>query len=228
MGVDADPTVATEQILEALTAHRVAHGLPRPGRRPVLHLQRRAGPGRRGGAGGREAAATPAATISNAMHVRRRSLQVLPLRPAAPPTDAWSCPAAIRIDGAHLVFVSNVDPWTYLGNTPIRTNPGTSPTTGLGVFAADQHGVPAGPAGRRRRSSAAGPAARPKHIVRADDEAWATVRCTRARRLADGWRLPGRKDRSQVHLCPEGASVSSVMPTCGPTMRRASSSPILV
>jgi diacylglycerol kinase family enzyme len=40
------------------------------------------------------------------------------------------------VSNCFLVFVSNVDPWTYLGDRPIRTNPGTSPEGGLGVFAA--------------------------------------------------------------------------------------------
>ena len=36
------PTVATEQILEALVRHRVTHRVAGPGQRPVLHVQRRA------------------------------------------------------------------------------------------------------------------------------------------------------------------------------------------
>lgn len=35
----------------------------------------------------------------------------------------------------HSVFVSNTDPWTYLGSTPVRMSPETSFDTGLGVFA---------------------------------------------------------------------------------------------
>lgn len=37
-------------------------------------------------------------------------------------------------EGLHMVFVTNTDPWTYLGNRPVRTNPGTSFYRGLGVF----------------------------------------------------------------------------------------------
>ena len=51
-------------------------------------------------------------------------------------------PGREPITGVHLVFVSNVDPWTYLGNRPIRTNPGTSVSTGLGVFALTSMSVP--------------------------------------------------------------------------------------
>lgn len=39
------------------------------------------------------------------------------------------------IDQLHSVFVSNTDPWTYLGSRPVRMSPDTSFDTGLGVFA---------------------------------------------------------------------------------------------
>ncbi|QIZ34531.1 diacylglycerol kinase family protein [Saccharopolyspora sp. ASAGF58] len=35
----------------------------------------------------------------------------------------------------HSVFISNADPWTYLGSRPVRMSPDTSFDTGLGVFA---------------------------------------------------------------------------------------------
>ena len=34
----------------------------------------------------------------------------------------------------HTAFVTNTDPWTYLGSRPVRMNPDTSFDTGLGVF----------------------------------------------------------------------------------------------
>ena len=39
------------------------------------------------------------------------------------------------VSGLHSVFVSNTDPWTYLGSRPVRMSPETSFDTGLGVFA---------------------------------------------------------------------------------------------
>lgn len=39
------------------------------------------------------------------------------------------------VTGLRLVFVSNTDPWTYLGDRPIHLNRGASLDTGLGVFA---------------------------------------------------------------------------------------------
>ncbi|GAB3277636.1 diacylglycerol/lipid kinase family protein [Parasphingorhabdus pacifica] len=38
------------------------------------------------------------------------------------------------VEGVHTAFISNTDPWTYLGSRPIRMNPDTTFDTGLGVF----------------------------------------------------------------------------------------------
>ncbi|CAM05595.1 diacylglycerol kinase family enzyme [Saccharopolyspora erythraea NRRL 2338] len=38
------------------------------------------------------------------------------------------------VTGLHTAFVTNTDPWTYLGPRPVRMNPETSFDTGLGVF----------------------------------------------------------------------------------------------
>jgi len=44
-------------------------------------------------------------------------------------------PGQETVTGVHLAFVSNTDPWTYLGARPLRLNPGCSFDGGLGVFA---------------------------------------------------------------------------------------------
>jgi diacylglycerol kinase family enzyme len=44
-------------------------------------------------------------------------------------------PGQERIDGLRLVFVSNTDPWTYLGSRPVRLNPEAGFEDGLGLFA---------------------------------------------------------------------------------------------
>lgn len=38
------------------------------------------------------------------------------------------------VDGLHTAFVSNTDPWTYLGSRPIRMNPDVTFDNGLGLF----------------------------------------------------------------------------------------------
>lgn len=173
VGVDPDPTAATEQILEALASHRQpkAVSVGRAGRR---YFTFNAGMGldaevvrlveERRAAG---------ATISNALHVRE-ALRAYrdPARKQAPLT--VTLPGDDPIEGCELAFVSNVDPWTYLGSRPIRTNPGTSADRGLGVFVARSLGLPtilrtfpqllrpgSGPRGRS--------------IIRADDVAWVRV-----------------------------------------------------
>ncbi|MDR7301266.1 diacylglycerol/lipid kinase family protein [Haloactinomyces albus] len=39
------------------------------------------------------------------------------------------------ISGLHTAFISNTNPWTYLGHRPVHANPETTFDTGLGVFA---------------------------------------------------------------------------------------------
>lgn len=39
------------------------------------------------------------------------------------------------VPGVRLGLVCNTDPWTYLGNRPVRTNPGCGETDGLALFA---------------------------------------------------------------------------------------------
>ncbi|MBE7161420.1 MAG: diacylglycerol kinase family lipid kinase [Williamsia herbipolensis] len=39
------------------------------------------------------------------------------------------------VDGVHFAFVSNANPWTYIGERPVWTNPDTGYATGLGLFA---------------------------------------------------------------------------------------------
>lgn len=47
------------------------------------------------------------------------------------------------VEAARTVFVSNTDPWSYLGNRPIRLNPGSSFDGGLGVLALRSMWAPA-------------------------------------------------------------------------------------
>jgi diacylglycerol kinase family enzyme len=133
IGLDPDPTVATEQILEAL-AHRRTRRVSL-GKADNRYFTFNAGLGM-DAAVVEEVEKLRAAgkTISNSMHVREmlklyfktdRSTGGLRLEiPGQPP-----------VSGIHLAFVSNVDPWTYLGSRPVRTNPGTTIDGGLGVFA---------------------------------------------------------------------------------------------
>jgi diacylglycerol kinase family enzyme len=133
IGLNPDPTEATEQILEALATKRIRK--VSLGKADDRYFTFNAGLGM-DAAVVEEVEKQRAAgkKISNAMHVRE--LLKLYLR-----TDRSHGPLLVEIAGqspisdVHLAFVSNVDPWTYLGNRPVRTNPGTSTERGLGVFA---------------------------------------------------------------------------------------------
>jgi len=45
------------------------------------------------------------------------------------------------IDGLHMALVTNCDPWTYLGNTPLSPTPQASFATGLDVYARTRMGA---------------------------------------------------------------------------------------
>ena len=58
------------------------------------------------------------------------------LRPAhGQPLLTVELPGREPIEGLKLAFVSNTDPWTYLGTRPIHLNPGSTFDRGLGLFA---------------------------------------------------------------------------------------------
>ncbi|MEV6770417.1 diacylglycerol kinase family protein [Nocardia sp. NPDC051030] len=79
-------------------------------------------------------AATPArylrATVKQFFRQQRRDPQV-----------RLDIPGHEEVTDVHYAFVTNTSPWTYLDNTPVRTNPGTSFESGLGVFAMRTMGV---------------------------------------------------------------------------------------
>lgn len=173
LGIDADPTLATEQILDALARqHTRTVSLGRAGER---YFTFNAGLGL-------DAEAVHAvedrrhagSAISNAMHVRMTILKYLQ-SDRRHPRLTLELPGRDPITDVHLVFVSNVDPWTYFGNRPVRTNPGTSASSGLGVFALTSMGIPT--TIRASTELLSGRSGGSRHIIRVSDEPWATVRC---------------------------------------------------
>ncbi len=134
MGMDTDPVLATEQILEAL----IVRQQPR-----VISLGRVDGRYFTFNAGfGLDAEVVKAVedlratgrAISNVLHVRKAVSRYFR-------SDRRRPRLTLQVDdqppreGVHLVFVSNVDPWSYFESRPVRTNPGTSSDGGLGLFA---------------------------------------------------------------------------------------------
>lgn len=78
--------------------------------------------------------ATPArylrTTVSRFLHAKGNA-----------PTVTVEVPGHDPVDEVHYAFVTNSSPWTYLEDRPLRTNPGTSFETGLGVFAMRSMGL---------------------------------------------------------------------------------------
>lgn len=140
LGIEADPTAATEQILHAL-----AHGLPgRPislGLADDRYFTFNAGLGMDAEVvQAVEDVRAKGKKITNFMHVRKSVGTVL-RADRRHPRLKLTLPGEQPCD-VHFVFVSNVDPWTYWEARPVRTNPGTGPETGLGVYALAKFGMP--------------------------------------------------------------------------------------
>ncbi|SDO26410.1 Diacylglycerol kinase family enzyme [Nakamurella panacisegetis] len=134
MGIDQDPVLATEQILEALIVRQHPRTISL-GRVDDRYFTFNAGMGLDAEVvAAVESRRATGRAISNALHVRKAISEYFR-------TDRRHPRLTLTIDGvpaptpAHLVFVSNVDPWTYFEGRAVRTNPGTSADRGLGVFA---------------------------------------------------------------------------------------------
>ena len=175
VGIDPDPTLATEQILQALAAHRRRTvSLGRVGERyftfnsgmgldaDVVHAV--------------EARRARGQTISNVLHLRMALAEFFRSERRAPRMSVL-LGSRDRAAPAHLVFVSNVDPWTYFGRRPVHMNPGTTPAGGLGVFAMTGMALPGviRVSGQilRRRADPRSPA-----LIRSDDEQQVRVTST--------------------------------------------------
>ena len=113
-----------------------------PGRRPVLHVQRRARLRRRGGAPDREAAAGRRADLARAVRPgRARALRHRVT--GGTRRSRWSGRARSPIDHLHFALVTNTAPWSYLGERPVQPSPEASFDTGLDVFAPRSMGIAA-------------------------------------------------------------------------------------
>lgn len=132
LGLPRDPVAATSTLLQAVTSRRLRRiGL---GKADDHWFTFNAGVGwdadvvaavARLRAEGREVSPTLYARTTLACYVRymRRAPQVTVEVPDEDP-----------VHGLHTAFISNTDPWTYLGAHALRMNPETTFDTGLGVF----------------------------------------------------------------------------------------------
>lgn len=76
----------------------------------------------------------------------------------------------------HAVFVCATDPWTYLGQRAVRTNPGIRHDGGLGFFGLTSLGLPTLAKVLPAMLRADGDPKAPK-LVRCDDASWIRVEC---------------------------------------------------
>ncbi|MEU2347591.1 diacylglycerol kinase family protein [Modestobacter sp. NPDC049651] len=95
-------------------------------------------------------------------------------------------PGEPAVEGVFLGLVSNVDPWTYLGDRPIRPTPQASFETGLDVFALGRMGATR-MLRTLRQTMVAGAEPRGRRVHRWHDLAELTLTATRPR----GWQLDG-------------------------------------
>jgi diacylglycerol kinase family enzyme len=174
LGISPDPLEATQQLLEAITAEsRIPVGLAHTGDRwftfnaglgwdaevvRVVEEHRENGK-----------AATPArycwAAASQYFHSKHRQPRLTVEFEGEDP-----------ISGLHMVFITNTDPWTYLGARAVRTNPGTTFSGGLGVFGLTSLSWPAiGRTIPQMLRTSGNPHGR--RLVRRDDVTPVRVRC---------------------------------------------------
>lgn len=192
LGTPRDPVEATAQILTALEAGRSRTvGL---GRADDRWFTFNAGMGwdaevvaavERARAAGHEASPLRYAATALREYVRQR------WRPTAMTVEV---PGMLAPTEVRLAFVSNTDPWTYLGPRAVRTNPRSSFASGLGLFALRELGVGTiAPVLRELLRRNGNP--RAKHLVRHD--AVPAVRVRTAEPIAlqlDGDHLGERTD----------------------------------
>ena len=137
LGISADPTVATNQLVDLLGAYRRGASWRRIG---LMDCGERWGVFTAGmGVDGAVVAAVEAqrdkgrkVTASRYIRVATRELLTSARRE---PSLTLELPGRDPVAGVHFAFVSNSSPWTYANTRPVWTNPDTSFDTGLGVFA---------------------------------------------------------------------------------------------
>jgi diacylglycerol kinase family enzyme len=109
-------------------------------------------------------------------------------------------------DGMRLAFVSNTDPWTYLGDRPIHLNAGCTFDGGLGLYSLDTLRVPT--VLRALRSAVSKPGnQRGKRLVRRDDVSMIRVSAEEPVRLQVDGDLVGEPVEVEFASVPNALTV---------------------
>ncbi|WP_319457520.1 MULTISPECIES: diacylglycerol kinase family lipid kinase [unclassified Mycobacterium] len=176
LGISPDPTEATNQLIDLLTAYRSGTpwrriGLMDCGERWAVFT---AGMGVDGAVvAAVEAQREKGRKVTAARYIRVATRELL-ASARREPTLTLHLPNREPITDVHFAFVSNSSPWTYANARPVWTNPTTTFETGLGVFATTSMNVWANL--RLVRRMVSGKARiQARHLIRDDDLPWLQV-----------------------------------------------------
>jgi diacylglycerol kinase family enzyme len=120
-------------------------------------------------------------------------------------TLAVELPDADRLE-VHTAFVSNTDPWTYLGSTPVRLNPGCSFDGGLGLFALKSIGLPTVLNHARQALGHAGTRSG-RRLLRHDDVESLTISCDEPVNFQVDGDLVGKRTRVEFASVTDALTV---------------------
>jgi hypothetical protein len=128
--------------------------------------------------------------------------------PDEAPALAGAAPLRLDLDGAevHPAFVSNTDPWTYLGSTPVRLNPGCSFDGGLGLFALRSIGLPTVLNHVRQALGSAGTRSG-RRLLRHDDVESLTISCDEPVNFQVDGDLVGKRTRVEFTSVTDALTV---------------------
>jgi len=176
LGISPDPTEATNQLVDLLSAYRNGTpwrriGLMDCGERWCVFTAGMGVDGEVVEAVEAQRAKGHKVTASRYIRVATRHLLGAARKE---PTLTLHMPDREPVPGVHFAFISNSSPWTYANARPVWTNPTTTFETGLGVFATTSMNVWAN-LGLVRRMLSAKPRIKARHLIREDDLAWLRV-----------------------------------------------------
>lgn len=150
LGRSRDPVEATAEVLDSLRAGRTRHvslgtasaQVEDTGWTPARWFVFAAGLGFDADVIARvEAQRSRGRRSTGALYVRAGTQAFLTGRGRRRPSMTLRVPGEEPVEGLFLCLISNVSPWTYLGDTPINPSPEASLDTGLGVFAMSRLGT---------------------------------------------------------------------------------------
>lgn len=104
-------------------------------------------------------------------------------------------------------FVSNTDPWSYLGNRPIHLNPGCSFDSGLGLFGLTSLAAPSVLLHARRALSNRG-TRDGRRVVRHDDVGTARITSDEPVNFQVDGDLVGQRSSAEFHNVPSALTVA--------------------